>query len=103
MTGFRLVRSETWHLVSIAESRASRLLSFSYPKIIQSLIDDAVLTDAEIEPIPSLPGLRRAALMLKAGYKLVDLFHNGAGGYRAPGIKVGERANRFAISKIVEA
>ena len=62
------------------------------------------MVDHGQEKLSDHPGLKRVWLVLALSSETVDLFHNGAGGYRAQfylGVRQGEDANRCVIDAML--
>lgn len=99
---FRMVPSRIWRLGDgVAGQRRRRLLETPFEEIVRRVVDEARLTSMSSERIKRIIGARRVLVKLTLSREVVDLFHNGAGGYRAQyylGTTQGEKANRYAIN-----
>ncbi len=102
---FGIVPATEWQLERrIAKSRKRRLLDNSFDSIVQQITEQAELRDYGCEEIKKFPGSKRVWFKLILESSIVDLFHNGAGGYRAQfylDILQGEKANRCVIDSLV--
>ena len=102
---FGIVPGTEWQLgrnVGIARKR--RLLNTSFHSIVERVAGQARLYDCRRERIKAYPGSKRVRVKLIVPTQTLDLFHNGAGGYRAQfylGIRQGEAANRHIITSLL--
>ncbi|MFO1091585.1 MAG: hypothetical protein U1E46_18570 [Hyphomicrobiales bacterium] len=89
---------KTWKVSGIDEDRKRRLLTWEFPNIVQEICRTAIPKTA-----PDSNGID-SVLELHVDPILVDLFHNGSGGYRAQfyeGVTKGRAANTFALLKLL--
>lgn len=104
---FGIAPATKWKLgQNMGRTRKRRLLETPFESIVQHIIEQAELHDYECEPIDKCPGAKRVWVQLKLSCQTVDLFHNGAGGYRAGfylGVQQGEAANRYLIDSFLAA
>ena len=102
---FGIVPATEWQLKrSIEKARKRRLLEKPFDSIVQQITEQAVLNDYGCEEIEKFPGSKRVRFKLILEPSIVDLFHNGAGGYRAQfylDILRGQRANRCIIDSLL--
>ena len=103
---FVLLPSEIWRLrKSIDAERRRRLLSTSFEKMVEQIKMHARLVSYELVHSYKRPDYQRAEIGIELPAALVDLFHSGAGGYRAQFYEspaAGERANHHAINALQE-
>lgn len=106
---FKNVAESEWQLNDrIGSERKARLLSTPFEAIVQRIINEAKITSRRrghggCEKL--VPGASRTEIELSVRCETVDLFHNGAGGYRAQfyrDIRQGEEANRYVINALGE-
>lgn len=101
---FGIVPESDWQLCDqIGTDRKRRLLNTPFDKILLRMVAEAKLDDYKPDPNDHAPNLHRALFELRLPSEVVDLFHNGAGGYRAQyyiGVHEGENANRYAVDKM---
>jgi hypothetical protein len=98
---FGIVAESEWRFENIESARKDRLLTTPFKTIIEAITREAKPSCWQREKIR---GHIRAAINLSLPPQTVDLFHNGAGGYRAQyylGTDLGETANRYAIVSLV--
>jgi hypothetical protein len=104
---FGQVRESEWSLADrIGRARARVLLRTPFESICAELACSAELVRVVKDPLKKYPGASRAIVSIQVLPRLVDLFHNGAGGYRAQyylGLSEGALANRFAIDSLLPA
>ena len=105
---FDVVPANEWRLIGqIDDLRRERLLTTPYEVIIGRLRQEASLSRCFPEkPRDGSEWPRRAVFRFKVASQTVDLFHNGAGGYRAQyyrSIISGEAANSAAIAALLPA
>ena len=102
---FRRVSNEEWRLGSnLNHGRRERLLTSSFETIVDGIVDHMQLCYYKRESVKAHPGSNRVTISISVPESVVDLFHNGAGGYRAQfyvGITEGERANRSVIDALL--
>ncbi len=102
--GFGIVPESDWHLCDrIGADRKRRLLNTPFDQILSRTVAEAELDDYKPDPCKHAPNLRRALFEFRLPNEVVDLFHNGAGGYRAQyyiGVCEGENANRYTIDEM---
>jgi hypothetical protein len=70
------------------------------------MAEEAQIAEQKKETSRNYPDLIRIKFKLKLPSEVVDLFHSGAGGYRAQfyhGIECGECANRWAVDACLKA
>jgi hypothetical protein len=103
---FGIVSCTEWQLAqNVGDNRKKRLLETSFDSIVQRITDQATLEDYGRQKIRDYPGSKRVRIKLVLPPQTVDLFHNGAGGYRAQyclGIQRGKDANRYVIDRLLE-
>jgi hypothetical protein len=101
---FVLIEPSIWRLSNRLDAgRKSRLLAIPFLEIVDRLVASVRWTRCHPQPLRTRDGYTRAELELKFPTDLADLFHNGAGGYRAQyyeDMELGERANRHAIEAL---
>lgn len=101
---FDVVPAHKWRLDGKLESaRTDRLLKTRFNEIVHQVIEQATLHSCRCKQVKRISA-KRAALVLQLPSTIVDLFHNGAGGYRASffqAIATGEAANRFIIDSLL--
>jgi hypothetical protein len=99
---FGIVAESDWRLSENIESaRKDRLLTTPFKTIVEAITREAKPSCWQREKIR---GHIRAVINLSLSSQTVDLFHNGAGGYRAQyylGTDLGETANRYAIDYLL--
>ena len=107
---FRLAPLSDWHLSGdIDPQRRARLLEgVPFERIVELVCADVkcVSLRSEAGTSKELKGARRAKAQLWTSPTLVDLWHNGRGGYRAQYLvsaDLGDAANRYAIKWLTEA
>jgi hypothetical protein len=101
---FGIVAESEWRLENIESVRKDRLLRTPFKTILDAVTREATPSCWNIEPIRRFPSHCLAVINLLLPSQTVDLFHNGAGGYRAQyylDIDLGEKANRCAIDSLV--
>lgn len=89
----------------IGEERKKRLLDTPFESIVQRIVGEARLHRLHCEPCKKFPGSKRIEIGLTLCSQTVDLFHNGAGGYRAQfyqSIRQGEAANQYVTEALLE-
>ena len=95
-----------WHLTqNVGAARKRRLLETSFANIVQQITKQARLHGYGRQKSKVYPDSKRVRIKLVLPPQTVDLFHNGAGGYRAQyylGIQQGEAANRYIIDCLLE-
>lgn len=103
IVSYGLLDRRIWILTNIGRDRDARLFAVKYPEIVRAIAETASIShDLESSNDGSS---QRAVIHLTLGTETVDLFHNGAGGYRAQFLispSVGEQANRFLVSALSE-
>jgi hypothetical protein len=103
---FEIVPAEEWQLADrIGSERKRRLLQTDYSSIVERIADQIEMKECEREQSKCISGTSRIKIKLALRAQTVDLFHNGAGGYRAQfylGVKEGEKANRFLIDHLID-
>src|SRR5262245_23732613 len=93
---FKLQPADVWRL-SCETTRVTRLLSVSFEEIVNR-------TAVELSVGEKHDEWGRRLLILTLPSDLVDLFHNGAGGYPAmsyASLRQGQRANRYLLDRLV--
>ena len=106
---FGIVPDTEWHLKDrIGIDRKKRLLNTPLEEIISRIVTTAEFCD--LKPEPYKKGLdlklKRISFRLRLPSQIVDLFHNGAGGYRAQyylSVSDGENASRCVITEVQES
>lgn len=102
---FGIASATEWQLERrIGKNRKRRLLEKSFDTIVQQISEKAELHDYGCKEIRRFPGLKRVWFKLILEPPIVDLFHNGAGGYRAQfylDIRQGVKANRCVIESLL--
>jgi hypothetical protein len=102
---FGIVNAQEWRLSeNIERARRIRLLETPFEAIVEAITREAIPSCWMREPMRDFSGLFRVSIDLSLLPKTVDLFHNGAGGYRAQyylGVKLGEVANRYVIDRLL--
>src|SRR5262245_4540195 len=86
---------DVWQL-SCESPRTARLLSTSFEEIVDRIVRELSVSEKRDE-------YGRKVLTLSLPANLVDLFHNGAGGYRAQyyeSVSQGETANRYILDRL---
>ena len=105
IVNFVLIEPSIWQLSErIDFSRKSRLLETPFLEIVDRLVASARWTRCLQKSLDARPDYVRAELELMFPTDLVDLFHNGAGGYRAQfysDMRRGEHANRYVIDSLI--
>jgi|SRR5215203_3109430 len=103
---FPLASAAEWQLGSnIGTIRKRRLIEMPFENIVRRIVNNAELCDYGRNKIRKFPGSWRAWVKLILPSQTVDLFHNGAGGYRAAfylSIEHGAAANRYLINCLLE-
>lgn len=103
---FKIVSPTEWRFdQSIVEPRRTRLLTTEFPEIVKRLVDESQVLICKRKLSKKNPGDSRAYFKLSLGNETVDLFHNGAGGYRAQYYldpALGEQANPHVLTAINE-
>ena len=92
---FSVQPHDVWQL-RCEPSRAARLLSIPFENIV-----DRIHAESSVQR--KLDEFGRTVLTLTLASELVDLFHNGAGGYRAQfyeSIRQDEQANRYILDRL---
>ncbi len=93
---FGIVSDSKWQLDgNIGAARKKRLQETSFESIVRQIISEAELSFFKRENNRHHPGFKRICITLAMPCKTLDLFHNGAGGYRAQfydNVQQGERA-----------
>lgn len=101
---FGIVPASEWLLSDrVPGWRRERLLNTSFENIIAQLAGSAVVRSAKRKEICKRRGWYRAEVCYQVPAPLVDLFHNGAGGYRAQfylSVLVGQRANQHVVEAL---
>jgi hypothetical protein len=101
---FEIAPASEWRLEqNIGTARRKRLLETPFDSIVNRISEQATLRDYGSERIKKFPGSKRVWIKLILPRKIIDLFHNGAGGYRAQyylGVEQGETANRYLINSL---
>lgn len=104
---FHVLNAETWRLSNgIEPSRKKRLLKITFENIIDRIAREAKLIRCRPEKSRRPQGLMRIFITLEVSPEAIDLFHNGAGGYRAQyyvGEVLGLSANRYAVEALRSA
>jgi hypothetical protein len=104
MTTFKSVAAAKWQLESnVGTGRKSCLLKTSFRSIVEQVTNKTALRDYGREKIRKFPGSKRVWIKLVLPRRVIDLFHNGAGGYRAQfyiSVEQGEAANRYLINAL---
>jgi hypothetical protein len=98
---FGIVPAREWQLKpAVGGSRRKCLLETPFDSIVQQITSEALLSECKWKKIRKIHDARRIFIKLTLAPQTVDLFHNGASGYRAQfyfGIQQGEAANRRLI------
>ena len=104
---FGIAPATEWQLErNVGDARERRLRETSFDSIVEQITKQAELHDYGCEKIHNFPGSKRVWINLILPRQTVDLFHSGAGGYRAQfylGIRQGEAANRYLIDSLCAA
>jgi hypothetical protein len=104
---FDAVPATEWGLKrAVGASRRKRLLETPFDGIIQQIVSKAVLHGCRWKQMCKFPDASRVEISLLLPSQTVDLFHNGASGYRAQfylGVQQGEAANRCFIDSLLPA
>ncbi len=102
---FGIVPDTKWRLTGrIKSSRRERLLDTSFSSIVQKISAEAQLNDHKCCSIRDYVGAKRAQIKLDLPCETVDLFHNGASGYRAQyylRTEHGKAADRYLIDSLL--
>jgi hypothetical protein len=108
---FAILPEHTWILTeAVSGVRRQALLSTPYEDIVANIVSRANVGKlrAEHNKKPMLDHplrlLKRYRVEIRLPCNIVDLFHNGAGGYRAQfyeSIRLGEKANDFCRNNIL--
>ncbi len=102
---FAVVSEDIWQLsAKIGPGRRKRLLETPFEEIVQRIVREARLGGHGRQGIKKHPSSKRVLLNLETSAEAIDLFHNGAGGYRAQfliGVSQGIIANRFVIDALL--
>lgn len=109
---FRNVRIQDWGIAeSVTPQRKARLLRTTYPQIVKALCANLNSATARLESnkrviLGHSPGsLVRTVLTLQFPSWTVDLFHSGAGGYRAQyylSQRLGNCANAYCCKRLIK-
>ena len=109
---FAIVPSSNWTLSDrIENSRRQELCSRSFVQIVDQIVSSAQPSKARgqfndrTQGTHSRHSLIRYRIRLQCDAKAVDLFHNGAGGYRAQYFTdpdLGELANKYVCQRLSE-
>jgi hypothetical protein len=103
---FGIVPAREWQLKpAVGGSRRKCLLETPFDSIVQQITSEALLSECKWKKIRKIHDARRIFIKLTLAPQTVDLFHNGASGYRAQfyfGIQQGEAANRRLIDSKVD-
>jgi transposase len=103
---FAIVSGNEWKLVGrVGKARKNQLLKTPFESILRRILKEVRLVDHGRETIKACPGSTRVWLKLQLSSKTVDLFHNGAGGYRAQfylDMQQGAQANRRVIKALLQ-
>lgn len=101
---FGIIPATEWKLdESIGTERKARLLNTPFGEIVSLITMRGKIVRCTKEPLDKDPRYSRVVVELLLPRKVVDLFHNGAGGYRAQyylSISEGENANRHVIDAL---
>jgi hypothetical protein len=104
---FQIAPSDEWQLIGqVDDGRRERLLMTPYDEVLALLCAQATLTSDYTEETRDRSGQRRAVFTFKLPPETVDLFHNGAGGYRGQyyhSPTCGEAANAAAVAALLPA
>lgn len=110
-TSFKIVPSTVWELSErVNDERRERLLKTPFDKIVEMIIRNGKVGKVHYERNKATisnhekRSLKRYYVEIELPTKVVDLFHNGAGGYRAQyyvSAAIGEKANNFCCKKIL--
>ena len=106
-SSFGAVSPDVWRLADFtpADRRSWLLEPIPFETIVTNLWATARVIQADQEEADDAPGFFRASLKLAVDPQILDLWHNGIGGYRAQyllGEKTGEAANAYAVRKLAE-
>ena len=105
MTIFSIVPPEEWRLDScIGRERRARLSNTPFEAISEQIAEVASCAGIAMESLDDHPGSNRARVGIELPAELVDLFHNGATGYRAQfylSPDLGEAANRHILNRLL--
>lgn len=104
---FSFADEEDWQLhESILDPRRSALWDTPFDQIVERLVaETAILAMRRAQNSLKPPGYRRLAILIGAPSAVVDLFHNGRGGYRVQylaGVAEGDAANAYAFGQVIE-
>jgi hypothetical protein len=101
---FIVAPSSIWNLSDrIVGDRKSRLLTFAYDRIIGDLVSDFEVDEVRCVRSWKRPECHRIEIAIFVPSRIVDVFHNGAGGYRAQfwrSPQLGEMGNRTVLDMI---
>jgi hypothetical protein len=104
---FRIHAPSVWKLSDrITTGRKARLLETHFEEIVEMIGHKGQLVDLHWEDSCRQPECHRLEGKLWLPAIVVDLFHNGAGGYRAQyleGPLIGEAANRLVLHSIASS
>lgn len=93
-----LASAAEWQLYDMGDDRKERLMGASFVQIVQRIESESLIGLPVMKKMTDHPGMRRVEIRLSLATDVVDLFHNGAGGFRAQFLRApsdGIRANRF--------
>jgi hypothetical protein len=79
-------------------------LSTTFEEIVSKIVESHKVVGCRCTPMRRLAGMQRVEVVLELPSEVVDLFHNGAAGYRAQfyqGVVMGECANRRVIDALL--
>ena len=103
---FALLSAEIWRLrPSIGAERQQRLLDTTFDEIVVQITANARIASCATVRSNEHPDYERVEIAIELPATVVDLFHNGAGGYRAQyyeSLVAGEQANRHVIDALQE-
>ena len=103
---FSVVPENEWRLSKQIDcERRETLLHTTFEEISDKIFNQLEKSKIKREKLHDVQGAERIYIEIILPCQLVDLFHNGAGGYRAQylyDLNQGEKANQFIISKLSE-
>jgi hypothetical protein len=107
-TTFIRVSEDYWNLSrQLTSRRRSRLLlAPDYEQVVGGLTSQMSLAKVAREKSRDAPGYFRAVVTIRVRATALDIFYNGASGYRAQyfhAAELGTLANRFAIDRLLPA
>ena len=102
---FEIISDTEWQLDErVVYPRRDRLLTTSFEIIVERMSAEVKVNKYKRNHVKAHAGARRAVVEIRLSPEVMDLFHNGAGGYRAQfylGVSHGEAANRYVIDSLL--